>query len=275
VDRVKSDIQRQRAHNRKDVRERVFFGLHQPQQSAAHPNRENDVKEQIKTRLLSGFRVTRWEGLEKGPGGAKAEGMLTVMDLGNEEKCYEELRRVLWPGGKAICPKCGSDHTVKNGHKKKESARQRYKCKECESRFDDLTGTVFAKRHKPLTVWLTCLYLMSLNQSTEQIKNDLGLCRSDAQDMAQALRQAIVDKRPEIIVRGEVECDEVYIVAGHKGKPEEVKKKTDAGAGAGSKGGEGGEEWKRKSLQFLALFSEAAPSRYMFCQTFKSGEYCQ
>lgn len=37
------------------------------------------------------------------------------------------------------------------------------------------------------------------------------------------LRQAIVDGKPEIQLVGEVECDEVYLNAGHKGNPEAVK----------------------------------------------------
>jgi hypothetical protein len=40
------------------------------------------------------------------------------------------------------------------------------------------------------------------------------------------LRQGIVRKKPSPTLTDEVECDEVYIVAGHKGKPEEVKKTT-------------------------------------------------
>jgi hypothetical protein len=32
-------------------------------------------------------------------------------------------------------------------------------------------------------------------------------------------------KKPSFQLGGEVECDEVYIVAGHKGHPEIVKKK--------------------------------------------------
>ena len=35
----------------------------------------------------------------------------------------------------------------------------------------------------------------------------------------------LVAKEPEVVLSGEVECDEVYIVAGHKGNPEAVKKK--------------------------------------------------
>jgi transposase len=43
--------------------------------------------------------------------------------------------------------------------------------------------------------------------------------------MIQQLRQGIVDRRPPAVLSGEVECDEVYVVAGHKGHPEAVKKK--------------------------------------------------
>jgi hypothetical protein len=42
--------------------------------------------------------------------------------------------------------------------------------------------------------------------------------------MSTVLRSGIVDKKPEIKLSGEVECDEVYIVAGHKGHPDAVKK---------------------------------------------------
>ncbi len=33
------------------------------------------------------------------------------------------------------------------------------------------------------------------------------------------------EKKPQITLQDEVECDEVYIVAGHKGNPEAVSKK--------------------------------------------------
>jgi hypothetical protein len=34
-----------------------------------------------------------------------------------------------------------------------------------------------------------------------------------------------VAKKPEPLLEGEVECDEVYVVAGHKGHPEAVEKR--------------------------------------------------
>jgi hypothetical protein len=43
--------------------------------------------------------------------------------------------------------------------------------------------------------------------------------------MTTQLRSGIVEKKPEVILDGIVECDEVYVTAGHKGQPEAVKKK--------------------------------------------------
>ena len=49
--------------------------------------------------------------------------------------------------------------------------------------------------------------------------------------MAETLRSGIVDKKPDTKLSGEVECDEVYVVAGHKGNPSAVKKKTEKAVG--------------------------------------------
>ena len=54
-------------------------------------------------------------------------------------------------------------------------SRQRYRCKACAGRFDDLTGTVLAGHHQPLRVWVLCLYFMGLNLSNRQIAQELGL----------------------------------------------------------------------------------------------------
>jgi hypothetical protein len=70
---------------------------------------------------------------------------------------------------------------------------------------------------------------MGLNLSSLQIAKELDLSPSDARAMVQQLRQGIVDRQPEVVLSGEVECDEVYVVAGHKGHPEAVKKKDDSG----------------------------------------------
>ena len=51
--------------------------------------------------------------------------------------------------------------------------------------------------------------------------------------MATQLRQGILAKQPAVVLSGEVECDEVYVVAGHQGHPEAVKKKNGRVGGGG------------------------------------------
>ena len=105
-------------------------------------------------------------------------------------------------------------------------------CKGCKYHFYDLSDSVFATRHQPLRVWVGCLYLMGLNLSNAQIAHELDLSQNDVYKMTSELRQAVVEKKPEVKLSGEVEFDEVYVTAGHKGQPEAVKKK-------GVKGGDG------------------------------------
>jgi hypothetical protein len=66
---------------------------------------------------------------------------------------------------------------------------------------------------------------MGLNLSTHQIAQELELNKDDAQQMTTQLRSGIVEKKPEVILDGVVECDELYLIAGFKGQPAKVKKK--------------------------------------------------
>ena len=106
---------------------------------------------------------------------------------------------------------------VRNGRDDNRPACQRWLCKFCKTRFDDLTGTVLAGHHQPLRIWVLCL--MGLNLSNRQIAQELDLSEGDVQAMAEQLRQGLVERQPEARLDGEVEIDEVYVVAGHKGNP--------------------------------------------------------
>ena len=77
---------------------------------------------------------------------------------------------------------------------------------------------------------------MGLNLSNQQIAEELDLSKDDVHQMTTQLRQGIVEKKPQVVLSGEVECDEVYITAGHKGQPDVVKKKAVKGDVASSKG---------------------------------------
>ena len=51
--------------------------------------------------------------------------------------------------------------------------------------------------------------------------------------MTEQLRHGLVAKLPEVELEGEVEIDEVYVVAGHKGQPAAVAKGGGLDAAAG------------------------------------------
>ncbi|MDF2576956.1 MAG: Transposase zinc-ribbon domain protein [Chlamydiales bacterium] len=150
--------------------------------------------------------------------------MFKIQSIIDDEKCYEEVRNLRWPNG-ASCTSCDSLDIVKNGHHETNDYRQRYLCKSCGKRFDDLTNTIFEGHHQPLKVWIITLYFMGLNLANKQIAQELELCESDVQDMTELLHQGIVDRKSEPKLSGDVEIDEVYIVAGHKGNSDAVKKK--------------------------------------------------
>jgi hypothetical protein len=122
----------------------------------------------------------------------------------------------------------------------------------CSAHFDDLTDTIFAGHHQPLRMWILCLYLMGLNLSNRQISQELDLDKDVLQDMTRLLRQGITQRNPGVKLSGTVECDEVYVTAGHKGNPEAVLKKGAKGDGIASKGFGAEAHLRRKSHQFSA-----------------------
>ena len=84
---------------------------------------------------------------------------------------------------------------------------------------------MFAGHHQPLRVWVLCLYLMGLNLSNLQIAAELDMAASDVQAMTEHLRNGLAAQAPAAKLEGQVEIDEVYVVAGHKGQPGEVVKR--------------------------------------------------
>ncbi len=81
------------------------------------------------------------------------------------------------------------------------------------------------------------LYL-GLNLSSEQIAAELDLDKDDVYQMTMQLRQGIVENKPEVQLSGEVEFDEVYVTAGHKGQLRRWKKGAQ-GAAAQAQGASG------------------------------------
>ena len=150
--------------------------------------------------------------------------LVNISLLIDDAKCHELVRQHRWPEG-VRCPRCGGGSVTRHGRDDTRPHRQRYRCAGCGARFDDLTGTVLAGHHQPLRVWVLCLYFMGLNLSNRQIAEELDLGTSDVQAMTEALRQGLTARTPAVVLNGEVEIDEIDVVAGHKGDPDAVAKR--------------------------------------------------
>ncbi len=161
--------------------------------------------------------------------------MFNLNSLIDDAKCYRMVRQLRWQED-VCCPNCESAEVSKRGKDDTQPQRQRYLCKACGFNFDDLTNTIFAGHHQPLRRWIGCLYLMGLNLSSEQIAAELDLDKDDVYQMTMQLRSGIVSKQPQVELSGEVECDEMYLNAGHKGNCEAVKKKVVQDGDIASKG---------------------------------------
>jgi transposase-like protein len=169
----------------------------------------------------------------------------------DDARCYELVRQHRWPDG-VRCPHCEGAKVARDGRDDSQPHRQRYRCAACGARFDDLTGTVLAGHHQPLRVWVLCLYLMGLNLSNRQIAQELDLGVSDVQAMTEHLREGLTARLPPARLAGEVEIDEVYVVAGHKGNPAAVAKRGDRDGAASWRERRAGARWRRRSRRCSA-----------------------
>ena len=177
-----------------------------------------------------------------------ASDLVNLSGLLDDAKCFALVRQLRWPEG-VRCPGCGRDTVIRDGCDDTQPYRQRYRCKNCAGRFDDLTGTALAGHHQPLRVWVLCLYFMGLNLSNRQIAQELGLSVADVQAMTEHLRTGLVAKTPAVVLDGTIEVDEVYVVAGHKGHPAAVAKTAAADDGVGSRAHPVAARWRKRSRQ--------------------------
>ena len=80
---------------------------------------------------------------------------------------------------------------------------------------------------------------MGLNLSNRQIAQELDISETAAQKRCTPLRETILAKQLPVKLSGEVECDELYNVAGHKGHPKVVEQESRPGRRRRLKGDRG------------------------------------
>ncbi len=118
------------------------------------------------------------------------------------------------------CPKCGSEHTVKNGSRKQI---QRYKCKNCNTQFTLFTNTIMEKTKWNWHVWVRLVEMVLNNYSLAGIRHvltkDLG-CDGIDHKTVFLLKHKIVHalaQIPQPTLSGVVQVDETFIRESQKG----------------------------------------------------------
>src|SRR3954464_12815442 len=140
--------------------------------------------------------------------------LVNLPSLIDDARCFELVRQHRWPDG-VRCPHCAGAAIARDGRDDVQPHRQRCRCARCGARFDDLSGTVLAGRHRPLRLWVLCLFLMGLNLSNRQIARELDLAVSDVlQAMTEVLRHGLTAKLPPTRLEGAGEMAGGYRIAG-------------------------------------------------------------
>src|SRR3954468_16299036 len=87
-----------------------------------------------------------------------AADLVDLSGLIDDAKCFALVRQRRWPEG-VRCPGCSSEAVIRDGRDDAQPDRQRYRCKACAGRFDDLTGPVFAGPPPAARVWVFVPFL--------------------------------------------------------------------------------------------------------------------
>ena len=147
--------------------------------------------------------------------------------LPDPEECYERLRRAK-ASATVSCVYCGeSEPVIKKGTTGKGA--QQYRCKECETYFNDLTGTVFENRKFPIEEMFYMIKEMRSVPSA-RIAADLGRDKDAVLDFRHTV-QEVCGEINEITLSEVCEADEIYVTAGEKG----VEKEDEDGRNRGLK----------------------------------------
>lgn len=117
------------------------------------------------------------------------------------------------------CPFCQSNLVVKNGHTVKKI--QRYKCKDCNRRFNDNTLTTCFRTRQSYETWLEFFKCMNDKLSIRKTAAKLNLNKNTVFSMRHKVLNVLSNFRESVELKGKVEADEMYLGINLKGLSKE------------------------------------------------------
>ena len=134
------------------------------------------------------------------------------------------------------CPRCGKADAkfVKNGF---VNGKQRYRCKECGSKFVYDRGRITSHSHQGEDKWSKAIEDTLALSSIDEMARNIGVCHTTAFYMRHKILMCMekaVQEMPEL--DGLIEADETFLLESEKGKKVEGRKPRKHGEKAGKRG---------------------------------------
>lgn len=145
--------------------------------------------------------------------------------------CHAYMRKIKWPDGKIVCPKCGTDRCAEI------ASRPGYltcNVKACRKQFSYKVGTVFEASPLGLDKWFVAVWNIANCKngiSSHELARALGVTQKTAWFMLHRIREAMKTGTFKKL-DGPVEVDETFVGGASKNmhKRERAKKITGRGA---------------------------------------------
>lgn len=142
-------------------------------------------------------------------------------DLLDENRCYQWLLEMRWPGGKPVCPRCGETERI-HVHNRDQAPIEDFRCKACHRVFNIHTETIFQKTRRPCSHIVVIIQGFTQGKTTSLIARELG-CEYDTLLKLRHRWQAACAEQcfaePGFGKQAVVELDEMYQNSGEKRDP--------------------------------------------------------
>ncbi len=121
--------------------------------------------------------------------------------------CNDYMRRIKWPRGRIVCPRCGSDRIGEI------VTRHMLKCRDCKKQFSHKVGTIFEDSPLGLDKWFVAVWCIANDRngiSSHELARALGVRQPTAWFMLHRIRLAMESKSFDQF-DGPAEADTCYV----------------------------------------------------------------
>lgn len=156
-----------------------------------------------------------------------------VRYFADETVCQEYMKRIKWPDGKIVCPKCGGESVTPIKGRPKMQCNSRA----CKKQFSYKVDTIFEGSPLPLGHWFTAIWSVANCKngiSSHELARALGVTQKTAWFMLHRIRLAMETNSFEKL-SGEVESDETFIGGKAKNMHKHKREKAITGRGGAGK----------------------------------------